>query len=92
MCSETHNISRYSTITTENCGLSSQSLTHEVVQKISNIAHEYGDVTVFKVYADLKMVITDQRRTELHCAGVALTDCPHNGLKNVVDNTLIGAV
>jgi hypothetical protein len=77
---------------TENCHLSSTSSACEVVKRICDIAHEYGDVTALRAYADLKGAMSDKRRTELHCAGVSLRDCPHNGYKEVVDNTLIGAV
>jgi hypothetical protein len=76
---------------TENCPLPSKSSGYDIVRKISAKAHVYGDVTSFKAYADLKGM-TNKHRTQLHCAGVSLIDCPHNGMKDVVDNTLIGAV
>jgi hypothetical protein len=77
---------------TENCHLSSTSSAYEVMKRICNIAHEYGDVTALRAYANLKGAMSDKHRMELHCAGVSLTDCPHNGYKEVVDNMLIGAV
>jgi hypothetical protein len=77
---------------TENCKLSNELSGFQVVHNICETAHEYGEVTSIKAYADLKGNMADKHRTELHCAGVSLIDCPHNGYKEVVDNTLIGAV
>jgi hypothetical protein len=75
---------------TENCPLANLSSTCDTVQRISKIAHQYGDVMSLKAYADLKIVMSDRRRTELYSAGISLIDCPHNGQKEVVDKTIIG--
>jgi hypothetical protein len=45
---------RYSSDQTENCPLPSKSSGYDIVRKISATTHVYGDVTLFKAYADLK--------------------------------------
>jgi hypothetical protein len=77
----------------ENSPPASSSSGYEVAKEIVRIAHGYGVVKFFKAY--LEIVGTTSRsktlRSELHSAGVSLTDCPHNGSKDVADKTMIGA-
>ena len=62
-----------------------------MVHEIMRIAHEYGEVSIFRAYLDLKILsLSGDARFQLHCAGVSLRDCPHNGRKEVVDHTLVG--
>jgi hypothetical protein len=72
----------------ENCSLASGSVARHAVHRITDIAHEYGDVISFKAYNGIQ--VPNEHRPDLHCSGVSVIDCPHNGGKNVVDNTLIG--
>ncbi|KAK7023710.1 hypothetical protein R3P38DRAFT_3194232 [Favolaschia claudopus] len=48
---------------------------YEVVGSIRNVAHRFGPVKYFKAY--------------MESSGVSLTDCPHNGRKNVADQMII---
>lgn len=64
-----------------------------VVDNIQQIAHQYGSVKLFKAYLEL----SDQNqsktlalRSELQSCGVSLTDCPHNGRKDVADKMMLG--
>jgi hypothetical protein len=72
----------------ENCSLPTNSAAGRVVRRIADLAHEYGDVVSFKAYNGFQM--PEKHRPDLHCSGVSMIDCPHNGYKEVVDNTLIG--
>ena len=63
------------------------------MDNIRKIAHQYGSVNLFKAYLEL----SDQGapkpltlRSELQSCGVSLTDCPHNGMKDVADKMMIG--
>ncbi|KAF7978115.1 hypothetical protein HWV62_1534 [Athelia sp. TMB] len=61
----------------------------EIVRNIREIAHQYGDVKIFKAYQECTTGAKNQRlRSEFQCAGVSLTDCPHNGGKEVADRML----
>lgn len=62
------------------------------MKRILEVAHEYGNVTAFKAYLELGLSMSMDTRSELHCAGVSLIDCPHNGRKDVVDMTLVGDI
>ena len=62
-----------------------------MVNNIQQIAHRYGSVKLFKAYLEL----SDQSkslalRSELQSCGVSLTDCPHNGRKDVADKMMLG--
>ncbi|KZP20823.1 hypothetical protein FIBSPDRAFT_741642, partial [Athelia psychrophila] len=63
----------------------------DIVKNITTIAHQYGDVKLLKAYEECHTnagVHTQRLRSELQCAGVSLTDCPHNGRKEVADRML----
>ncbi|KAJ6486081.1 hypothetical protein C8R47DRAFT_1128944 [Mycena vitilis] len=78
----------------ENCHASSQISGYEVVSGIRNVAHRFGPVKHFKAYMEVADSDTFLRsftlRSELQSSGVSLTDCPHNGRKNVADQMIMG--
>lgn len=76
----------------ENCLPASNSSGYEVVNNIRRIACEFGDVTVFKAYLELQAPSSRSLslRSALQSSGVSLTDCPHNGRKDVADKMLLG--
>lgn len=49
---------------------------------------------MFKAYLELPENSSSQRtlqlRSELQASGVSLTDCPHNGRKDVADKMMLG--
>ena len=64
-----------------------------VVDNIRQVAHRYGSVKLFKAYLELaeqNSAKSLQLRSELQSCGVSLTDCPHNGRKDVADKMMIG--
>lgn len=50
--------------------------------------------TVFKAYLELTGLSPKSAilRSELQSSGVSLTDCPHNGRKDVADKMMLGEV
>ncbi|KAJ3553458.1 hypothetical protein NM688_g3604 [Phlebia brevispora] len=63
-----------------------------VVDNIRQIAHQYGSIKVFKAYLELSEQSSTKSinlRSELQSCGVSLTDCPHNGRKDVADKMMI---
>ncbi|KAJ7665110.1 NYN domain-containing protein [Mycena polygramma] len=68
-------------------------LGYEVVSGIRNVAHRFGPVKHFKAYMEVADSDTFLRsftlRSELQSSGVSLTDCPHNGRKNVADQMIM---
>ncbi|KAE9384215.1 hypothetical protein BT96DRAFT_982351 [Gymnopus androsaceus JB14] len=74
----------------ENCAAPSSLNGYELVQRIRDVAHEFGSVKLLKAYTEL---INSTRsitlRSELQSSGVSITDCPHNGYKNVADQMII---
>lgn len=65
-----------------------------VVRQIERVAHKYGFVSLFKAYFEIVGSTPSRSKTlrsELHSAGVSVTDCPHNGSKDVADKMIIGA-
>jgi hypothetical protein len=66
-----------------------------IVNGIQRIADVFGSVTTFKAYLDMskqspkKDAVTF--RSALQSSGVLLTDCPHNGRKDVVDKRILSA-
>ena len=80
---------------TENCQPASGSSGHSVVDNIRRIALEFGVVTVFRAYLELRETVSSRTyalRSQLHSSGVSLIDCPHNGSKEVADKMLLGAL
>ncbi|KAF7359554.1 hypothetical protein MSAN_01298500 [Mycena sanguinolenta] len=76
----------------ENCHASSQVSGYEIVSGIRNVAHRFGPVKYFKAYMEVSDPDTFRSlslRSELQSSGVSLTDCPHNGRKNVADQMIM---
>ncbi|GJE97096.1 NYN domain-containing protein [Phanerochaete sordida] len=75
----------------ENCS-PPHSAGYTVVDNIRQIAHNYGTVKLFKAYLELSEQNSSRSlglRSELQSCGVSLTDCPHNGRKDVADKMMI---
>jgi hypothetical protein len=69
-------------------------LGYEIVSAIRNVAHRFGPVKHFKAYLEVPGSDGPRSlnlRSELQSSGVSLTDCPHNGRKNVADQMIMGA-
>lgn len=51
-------------------------------------------MTLFKAYLEVSEQVLSPRsmslRSELQASGVSLTDCPHNGRKDVADKMILG--
>ncbi|KAF8212451.1 limkain-b1-type NYN domain-containing protein, partial [Mycena galopus ATCC 62051] len=65
---------------------------YEIVSGIRNVAHRFGPVKHFKAYMEVPDLDTFRSlslRSELQSSGVSLTDCPHNGRKNVADQMIM---
>lgn len=82
-------IGHYSNLPSENCSTPSSVSGYDVVNAIRSVARPFGSVNLFKAYCEL----TETRalsRSELQSSGVSLTDCPHNGRKDVADKMILG--
>jgi hypothetical protein len=80
---------------TENCPAPSNTSGYAIVNNIRSIAQTFGSVKLFKAYLEVtERVPTMSRavllRSELQSSGVSLTDCPHNGRKDVTDKMILG--
>jgi hypothetical protein len=78
---------------TENCHPSALSPGYDVVNSIRRIGLGYGSIKSFKAYLELSEQYSSKAGTlysELQSSGVSLTDCPHNGRKDVADKMIIG--
>ncbi|KAG2147328.1 NYN domain-containing protein [Suillus cothurnatus] len=75
----------------ENCSPPLNSQGHAIVNGIRRIAHVFGYVTSFKAYLDISSQSTKSIgfRSDLQSSGVSMTDCPHNGRKDVVDKMIL---
>ncbi|KAI0646821.1 NYN domain-containing protein [Trametes meyenii] len=76
----------------ENCTPPCSVPGYDVVNNIRQVAHEYGSVKLFKAYLELSEQSSSKSiglRSELQSCGVSLTDCPHNGRKDVADKMMI---
>ena len=58
------------------------------------MAQKFGSVKLFKAYLEVTEQMPMSRavllRSELQSSGVSLTDCPHNGRKDVADKMILG--
>ncbi|KAL1665234.1 NYN domain-containing protein [Schizophyllum commune] len=80
----------------ENCAPPAQVSGYDVVDTIRGIGHRYGAICQLKAYLEPPRQYVDPSgtarllalRTELQASGVSLTDCPHNGMKEVADNMM----
>ncbi|KAG1756177.1 NYN domain-containing protein [Suillus occidentalis] len=75
----------------ENCSPPLHSQGHAIVNGIRRIAHVFGYVTSFKAYLDISSQSPKSVgfRSDLQSSGVSMTDCPHNGRKDVVDKMIL---
>ncbi|OJT14140.1 hypothetical protein TRAPUB_9251 [Trametes pubescens] len=76
----------------ENCTPPCNVPGYDVVNNIRQVAHQYGSVKLFKAYLELSEQSSSKSiglRSELQSCGVSLTDCPHNGRKDVADKMMI---
>ncbi|KAI0637224.1 NYN domain-containing protein [Trametes polyzona] len=76
----------------ENCAPPCTVPGYDVVNNIRQVAHQYGTVKLFKAYLELSEQSSSKSlglRSELQSCGVSLTDCPHNGRKDVADKMMI---
>ncbi|KAI0818827.1 NYN domain-containing protein [Irpex lacteus] len=75
----------------ENCALHNKAGGWEV-DNIRRIALKYGPIKIFKAYLEISARASPESlalRSELQSCGVSLTDCPHNGRKDVADKMLL---
>ncbi|KDQ08357.1 hypothetical protein BOTBODRAFT_166064 [Botryobasidium botryosum FD-172 SS1] len=76
----------------ENCPPPSNTPGYIVADSVRRMAHRFGSVTLFKAYLELSENTSPKTltlRSELQSSGVSLTDCPHNGRKDVADKMLM---
>jgi len=79
----------------ENCSPPSGMSGYSLVARIRTVAQSFGTIKLFKAYFDLSQSSSPKAlslRSELQTSGVSLTDCPHNGKKEVADNMILGAL
>ncbi|KAF7978123.1 hypothetical protein HWV62_1551 [Athelia sp. TMB] len=77
----------------ENCQPAASYSGYSLVDNIRRVALQYGDVTLFKAYYEAPPTPSARMlalRSELQSSGVSLTDCPHNGRKDVADKMMLG--
>jgi hypothetical protein len=53
------------------------------------MAHSYGQIILFKAYAEMELS-KPYVRFDLQLSRVSLVDCPHNGKKEVADKMMTG--
>ncbi|KAL6309093.1 NYN domain-containing protein [Sparassis latifolia] len=76
----------------ENCTPPTTVPGYDITNNIREIAHKFGSVKQFKAYLELSEQSSSKSlnlRSELQSCGVSLTDCPHNGRKEVADKMMI---
>ncbi|KAF5358175.1 hypothetical protein D9756_001857 [Leucocoprinus leucothites] len=79
----------------ENCPAPANASGWETVKEIRRAAQNYGSIKVFRAYLELPAYASSpdsrsfQLRSELQSSGVSLTDCPHNGRKDVADKMIL---
>ena len=81
---------------TENCPAPTNTSGYTVVDNIRSVAQTFGSIKLFKAYLEVSENVVALSRplllSELQSSGVSLTDCPHNGRKDVADKMIIGKV
>ena len=79
---------------TENCPAPANTSGYAIVNNIRSVAQNFGSVKLFKAYLEVTEHVPVSKaavlRSELQSSGVSLTDCPHNGRKDVADKMIIG--
>ena len=78
----------------ENCPAPTSASGYSTVNSIRSVAQIFGSVKLFKAYLEVTEQVPVSRavllRSELQSSGVSLTDCPHNGRKDVADKMILG--
>ena len=78
----------------ENCPAPTNASGYAIVNNIRSVAQRFGSVKLFKAYLEVAEHVPVSRaqllRSELQSSGVSLTDCPHNGRKDVADKMILG--
>jgi hypothetical protein len=78
----------------ENCPAPTNTSGYAIVNNICSIAQTFGSIKLFKAYLEVTEQVPMSRatllRSELQSSGVSLTDCPHNGRKDVADKMILG--
>jgi hypothetical protein len=84
----------YESLITENCPAPTNTSCYTIVDNIRSVAQTFGSIKLFKAYLEVSEHVPLSRPllllSELQSSGVSLTDCPHNGRKDVADKTIIG--
>jgi hypothetical protein len=81
----------------ENCPAPASTSGWEIVKEVRRAAQVYGNIKVFRAYLELPEHASTpesrwfQLRSEMQASGVSLTDCPHNGRKDVADKMILGS-
>ncbi|KAF9264882.1 hypothetical protein L218DRAFT_900041 [Marasmius fiardii PR-910] len=76
----------------ENCRPPSNASGYSIVNRIREVAQQFGCIKLFRGYSNLSDLSSPRSltlRSELQSSGVSLIDCPHNGRKNVADQMMI---
>ena len=64
------------------------------MDNIRSVAQTFGSIKLFKAYLEVSEHEPLSKAllllSELQSSGVSLTDCPHNGRKDVADKMIIG--
>jgi hypothetical protein len=78
----------------ENCRPPSNVPGFAVAGKLRQLIHQYGNITVFKAYMEYNSENVHPRamalQSELQSSGISMTNCPHNGRKDVADKMILG--
>ena len=93
-CLESISDKLYNLSVAENCPVPANASGYTIVNNIRSIAQNFGSVKLFKAYLEIREQFPASRapllHSELQSSGVSLTDCPHNGRKDVADKMIIG--
>ncbi|KAF8801458.1 DUF537-domain-containing protein [Phlegmacium glaucopus] len=77
----------------ENCPAPPNASGYAIVNNIRSVAQMFGSIKLFKAYLEVSQHVPVSRalllRSELQSSGVSLTDCPHNGRKDVADKMIL---
>lgn len=79
----------------DNCSPQANTSYYETVHKLRDISLKFGTVKLIKAYlrlSDHSSGKGNNLRSDLQACGVSLTDCPHNGRKDVADKMMLGVL
>ncbi|KAH9922614.1 NYN domain-containing protein [Fomitopsis serialis] len=75
----------------ENCPIPEPKYSMARLSALRQLAHKFGRNVTFRVYMDRAQLTAPRAtamRSRLYSAGIELVDCPHDGLKEVVDKAI----